>query len=171
MIVSWMGRYREIVAAFVRHGNTVARFQNSKSEIYPGIFLSQQEWQVLEYIVEHEDDDSNMNRISERLGIPQSTFSKTIKLLTGYRLVARFRISGNRKSIILKATHTGIEVYQSFSQVINGDTFQQFFKTLSALSDDQLAVVAKAISDLDDSINASYSKSGRRELIRMDDNQ
>ena len=169
MIVSWMGRYREIVAALVRHGNTVARFQNIKSEIYPGIFLSQQEWQVLEYIVEHEDDDSNMNRISECLGIPQSTFSKTIKLLTGYRLVARFRISGNRKSIILKATQAGIEVYQSFSRVISGGAFQQFFDTLSVLTDEQLAVVAKAIGGMDDAINASYSKSGKRELIRMDD--
>lgn len=171
MIVSWMGRYRETVAALVRHGNTVARFQNTKSEIYPGIFLSQQEWQVLEYIVEHEDDDSNMNRISERLGIPQSTFSKTIKLLTGYRLVARFRISGNRKSIILKATQSGIEVYQSFSRVISGGAFQQFFDTLSVLTDEQLAVVAKAIAGMDDAINASFAKSGKRELIRMDDDQ
>lgn len=166
-----MGRYRETVAALVRHGNIVARFQNTKSEIFPGIFLSQQEWQVLEYIVEHENDDSNMIRISERLGIPQSTFSKTIKLLTGYRLVARFRISGNRKSIILKATQFGIEVYQSFSRVISGGAFQQFFDTLSALTDEQLAVVAKAIVGMDDAINASFAKSGKRELIRMDDDQ
>lgn len=169
MIISWMGRYRGIVAAFVRHGNTVARFQNTKSEIYPGIFLSQQEWQVLEYIVEHEEDDSNMNRISERLGIPQSTFSKTIKLLSGYHLVARYRIAGDRKSIILKATHTGIEVYESFSRIISNGAFQQFFETLSVLTDEQLAVVANAIGVMDDAINASFAKYGKRELIRMDD--
>ncbi|MEN6340348.1 MAG: MarR family winged helix-turn-helix transcriptional regulator [Clostridiaceae bacterium] len=169
MIVSWMGRYREIVAAFVRHGNTVARFLNTRGEIYPGIFLSHQEWQVLEYIIEHESDDSNMNRISERLAIPQSSFSKIIKLLYNYHLVAKYRITGNRKNIILKATEAGLKVYESYSEVIRNGAFEQLFETLSVLSDEELAIVVKAVNELDDRIGVDLSKAGKRELIRIED--
>ena len=169
MIVSWMGRYREIVAAFVRHGNTVARFLNTRGEIYPGIFLSHQEWQVLEYIIEHESDDSNMNRISERLAIPQSSFSKIIKLLCDYHLVAKYRLSDNRKNIILKATQAGIKVYESYSEVIRSGTFQRLFEALSVLSDEDLSIVAKALNELDDGIGDDLSKACKRELIPVED--
>ncbi|MEN6509196.1 MAG: MarR family transcriptional regulator [Smithella sp.] len=169
MIVSWMGRYREVVAAFVRHGNTVARFLNTKSEIYPGIFLSHQEWQVLEYIIEHESDDSIMSRISEQLAIPQSSFSKIIKLLYNYHLVAKYRMKGNHKNIILKATDIGIKVYESYSEVIRNGSFLKLFETLSVLSDEDLSIVAKAINELDDGIGADCSKPCTLELIPFED--
>lgn len=169
MLISWMGRYRAIVEALVRHGNIVARCVNIKGEIYPGIFLTQQEWQVLEYIIEHEDDDSNMIRISERLAIPQSSFSKITKTLYEYKLVARYRAAGNRKNIILKSTEKGQEIYTYYSNVISSGAFQQFFQNLESLSDEQLAIMTRALIELDNTIDNDSRDVSKKELIPLDD--
>lgn len=169
LLVSWMGRYRAVVEALVRHGNMIARVVNQKGEVYPGILLTQHEWQVLEYIIEHENDDSNMIRISERLAIPQSSFSKITKLLCEYHLIAKYRISGNRKNIILKSTEFGQEVYLHYSGIIQNGIFRQFFENLEPLSDDQLETFSQAIRELDDTIQNDSRKTEKRELIRLDD--
>ena len=75
MKAEWMGRYRELVAALVQHSNTVARTASEFSEISEGVFLTPVAWQVLEYLIEHEDEPSCMSRISGALGIPQSVSS------------------------------------------------------------------------------------------------
>lgn len=168
MVINWMGRYREIVAALVRHGNMAARTQFSRNEVYPNVSLTHQEWQVLEYIIEHESDDANMNEISERLAIPQSTFSKMSKLLYEYKLIAKYRVFGNRKNIVLKATPFGEEVYQAYSRQIQENVFQQFFESIKDISDHDLKALAKAIEDLDDIVASATEKDTKRELIPMD---
>lgn len=65
-----MGRYRPLVAALVRHTNIVQRTFSKRAPLTEGISLTAQEWQVFEYILEHQEDDSCMNCISEQLGIP-----------------------------------------------------------------------------------------------------
>ena len=165
---SWMGRYREIVAALVRHGNMVARSQYSRNEVSPGLSLTQQEWQVLEYIIEHESDDETMTQISEYLCIPQSSFSKISKMLYEEKLIARFRVFGNRKNIVLKATPFGKEVYDSYSQVILDNVFQSFFQNMSDISDADLARLAHAIKELDQTVSNAADKETKRELIRIE---
>jgi len=168
MVVNWMGRYREIVAALVRHGNMAARSQFTRNEIYPGVSLTHQEWQVLEYIIEHASDDANMIQISERLAIPQSSFSKISKLLYEYQLIAKFRVFGNRKNIVLKATPRGEEVYQSYSQTIQSFAFDRFFESLSELSDRDLAIVTRAIEELDNVVAYATEKEAQKELIPIE---
>ncbi len=168
MVSSWMGRYREIVAALVRHGNMAARSQFTRNEIYPGLSLTHQEWQVLEYIIEHETDDETMTQISDCLCIPQSSFSKISKLLYEEKLIARFRVFGNRKNIVLKATPYGKEVYESYSKTILTNVFQPFFDQLSGLSDADLATLAHAIQNLDQSVANATEKDTKKELIEID---
>ncbi len=168
MVSSWMGRYREIVAALVRHGNMAARSQFTRNEIYPGLSLTHQEWQVLEYIIEHETDDETMTQISDCLCIPQSSFSKISKLLYEEKLIARFRVFGNRKNIVLKATPYGKEVYESYSKTILNNVFQPFFDQLSGLSDADLATLAHAIQYLDQTVSNTTEKDAKKELIEID---
>ena len=168
MVTSWMGRYREIVAALVRHGNMAARSQFTRNEIYPGLSLTQQEWQVLEYIIEHETDDETMTQISECLCIPQSSFSKISKLLYEEKLIARYRVFGNRKNIVLKATPYGKEVYESYSQTIMTNVFQAFFENLRDITDADLAKLAHAIEELDQTVTNATEKDVKRELIEID---
>lgn len=69
------------VAELVRHSNITQRLSATRFSVADDICLNSQEWQVFEYILEHSDDDAymNMNMISERLGIAQSTFSKSLR--------------------------------------------------------------------------------------------
>ena len=69
MGTEWMGRYRPLVAALVKHTNVVQRAAGRTVRLSEEVSLSTQEWQVFEYILEHQDDDSCMNHISERLGM------------------------------------------------------------------------------------------------------
>ena len=81
MGTEWMGRYRPLVAALVKHTNVVQRAAGRTVRLSDELSLTTQEWQVFEYILEHQDDDSCMYYISELLGIAQSTFSKITKYL------------------------------------------------------------------------------------------
>lgn len=114
MQTEWMGRYRPLVAALVQHSNITARAASHSNEIGEGVFLNTVSWQVLEYLIEHEDDASCMNHISGALGIPQSSFSKIARQLTDLGLVERYQSTGNRKNIILKSTEKAHRIYQFF---------------------------------------------------------
>ena len=143
-----MGRYRPLVAALVRHSNGVMRSQGTRREYPEGVCLSSTEWQVLEYIVEHETDDDCMLFISERLGVPQSTFSKAVKTLSSLGLVDKYQMINNKKSIILKPTRRGSEVYETRSQMIYEKNFKAFFKALDTVDDETLSVVVDALNIL-----------------------
>ncbi len=148
----WMGRYREIVAAVVLHGNVVIRTQADVADIGDGILLRHQQWQILEYIVENRDKIFSMNDISYRLNIPQSTFSKTVKLLCEHGLVEKYQAVNNRKNIILRPTDRGRELYTENSEKRVKQTFEGFFEALRDVSDDALHAVAKAIETLDNAL-------------------
>lgn len=165
MQITWMGRYREIVEALVQHGNYCIRLANYKMNIGESILLTAQEWQVLEYIVEHEEDDHNMARLSERLVIPQSSFSKMSNKLVKYGLVEKYQIVGNRKSIILKASSAGKAFYTQVSERIRKTVFEDFFNELGGFSDEQLAQFVKAISALDTKMPGNEEK---QQLIKIE---
>ena len=118
MEVDWMGRYRELVAAIVLHGNVATRTQSDVIDRGEGTFLTHQQWQILEYIVENRDKVFSMNDISYWLNIPQSTFSKTVKLLCNSDLVEKYQAVNNRKNIILRPTEKGLQLYRSHSAEI-----------------------------------------------------
>lgn len=146
---NWMGRYHSLMEALVLHGNTSARYINTKHEYAQDIFLTFQEGQVLEYIIEHESDDDSMIRISERLGIPQSSFSKYTKVLCGYDLIAKYQMVNNRKNIILKPTEKGKKVYEEHIRTSARISFAPFFKALEPIPDEYLELMAQALTALD----------------------
>ena len=162
----WMGRYREIVAAVVRHGNVVLRNQSNSHDIGDGIVLKQQQWQILEYIVEHRDKRFSMNDISYQLNIPQSTFSRTVKMLCEEGLVEKYQMVNNRKNIILKPTEKGTELYRRHAENSVEPLFRDFFESLKDVSDEDLHRVAVAIEKLDNSLLPERNE--EIEMIRLE---
>ncbi len=152
MNTEWMGRYRPLVAALVRHSNIMQRGLSAKTEIDEGICLNAQEWQVLEYIIEHMSDDAHMNLISDRLGIPQSSFSKMVKVLCAYGLVEKYQMTNNRKNIILRPSEYGVSFYSRHASSLMESTFSNFFAQLDAFSDEDILLFTHAIEMLNDDI-------------------
>jgi len=165
MLVSWMGRYRGIVEALVQHGNCCIRAANYKMSTSEGITLTAQEWQVLEYIIEHEDNDQNMTKLSEGLCIPQSSFSKMTGKLVKYGLLEKYQIVGNKKSVILKASELGKTFYEKNVEVIKQFVFDAFFRELEGFTDEQLAQFVKAIHVVDERMPGSK---GKQQLVKID---
>lgn len=141
---AWMGRYRELIAALIYHGNNVSRTLSVRVPIRNDISLTQAEWQILECLLENEDDEC-MNRIAERLGIPQSSLSKAVKKLCQIELVERFRRGGNRKNVILRPTEKGRELYREHVPVIRERYYDAFFDALKECSDSEVEAVTRAV--------------------------
>ena len=107
----WMGRYRALVSELMRFSNVAVKDSTEKHDIGDGILINNVEWQILEYIVEHNSDEEKMILISDKLGIPQASFSKAAKKLTDFGLLERFQRSDNKKDIILKPTDRARSIY------------------------------------------------------------
>lgn len=148
MELGWMGRYRELVQALTQHVNLSARDMTVKENVYEDINLTAQEWQVLEYIIEHEEDDVSMKQVSDRLEIPQSSFSKHAKYLWECGLVDKYQVEGNRKNIILKPSEQGRKLHDVYTDRLANGAFKNFFETLDGLSDKDIQVFTEAIRSL-----------------------
>ena len=155
MQLEWMGRYRELVAALILNENIVNRSMSIRVPMHQGIGLTAQEWQTLEYLLEHESEDDCMNRISERLGIPQSSLSKAVKNLVSFGLVERFRRSSNRKNVILRPTALGRELYLHQIDDMKASGFSAFFETLDGLDDETIAVFTQALTRLNSKVDSA----------------
>ena len=161
-MTDWMGRYRELVAAIVQHTNVVSKSNTMRRCFYEGIYMNSNEWQVMEYIIEHRDDDEKMTRMSETLGIPQSSFSKIVKSLVTMGLVERFRNVDNKKDIILKPTALAVKVYEFHAEQSYRETFKPFFDALEG-------TVAKAITLLSGHITEDAEQQPEKKpLIRIE---
>ncbi len=159
MQTEWMGRYRPLVAALVLNENIVNRNMSVRVPMYQGIGLIAQEWQTLEYLIEHEDETDCMNRISERLGIPQSSLSKAVKNLVAFGLVERFRRQSNRKNIILRTTPLGRELYAHQIETMKSAGFEAFFETLEGLDDETIACFTLALNRLSGQVDSAVALS------------
>lgn len=168
MTTEWMGRYRPLVAALVRHANINQRTAGQKTELDEKISLNAQEWQVFEYIVEHLNDDAHMNLISDRLGIAQSSFSKIVKALCSYGLVEKYQMTNNKKNIILRPSDYGLSIYAKHSSSLMESTFSAFFHQMDTFSDDEIVRITQAIDMLNDEISgASQTPAGQ--LVKKPD--
>ena len=98
-----------------------------------------------------------MNHISERLGIPQSTFSKITKYLCEQGLVDKYQTETNRKNIILRPSPDGVDLYRQQTSTVGLAMFGDFFRDLEGVSDEQLAAFTAALERL----NASLAQNGR----------
>ena len=109
-MIQWMGRYRPLVEQIVKHSHEAGRAMFRRFEFRDGIRLSAVEWQVLEYVYEHEEDEK-MVHIYEHIGLAQSNFSKSVKLLCSYGLIEKYHKSTNRKNVIIRITDAGRALY------------------------------------------------------------
>lgn len=164
----WMGRYRPLVAEMVRHTNIIAKEAPVRHEVSEGIFLNNNEWQVLEYIVEHRFDDDRMIYISEKLSIPQSTFSKIIKNLVSLGLAEKYQMSNNKKNIIVKPTDKGLKTYLENVNKTVGNHFSGFFSKLERFSDEDIAAFTEAIRTLNTDLETDFSDTGDARLIKVE---
>ena len=87
MELTWIGRYRKVVASIIRYSNVTQRVLSGRL-YYKNydLSLATQEWQVLEYLLEHPDNIDCMAVIADQLGIVPSTFSKCTNTLVKYGL-------------------------------------------------------------------------------------
>ena len=145
MDMHWMGRYRKLVMALVQHSNITMRGAGIKDRITDDIWLNAHEWQVLEYIIEHAEDDAYMNRISEVLGLPQSSFSRSVSLLSSYGLVEKYQTESNRKNVLLRPTEKGILVYKEKYSQLDNELFEVLFKSLDRFDDETIKGFSEAL--------------------------
>ncbi len=144
MKLEWMGRYRELVRALVYYANSTSRSASAVKNGNGRYRLNQNEYQILEYICEFEDENRIMTDISRDTGILQSIVTKSTKRLVELKLVERFRIPGNRKSIILRPTALGKEVYLEYAGEVQS-VFREFFRALETADDRELALFGQAV--------------------------
>ncbi len=171
----WMGRYRGLVAAIVQHTNVVIEGESLRKFMYEGLYLSTKEWQVLEYIVEHREDDEKMIHMSEALGFRQSYFSKITKALSDLGLIERFHSADNKKDVFLKPTEYALTVYEYHTGQSYQNYFKPFFDALENVSDQDLAAVARAISILSENMLKTRQdpklyqpEKTKRKLVKID---
>lgn len=135
--LTWMGRYRELVRALVYYSNASNRGTHGKVKSDLAYGLNQNEYQILEYICEFENENRIMTDISRDTGILQSIVTKATKRLVELGLVERYRIVGNRKSVILKPTEQGKQTYVQYAEQVCA-VFAPFFQSMEGFSDEQL---------------------------------
>ncbi len=167
MEIDWMGRYRPLVAALVLHSNIVNRGQNERMDCGHGVMLTPQEWQVLEFIVEHDDAYFNMIEIARQIGIPQSSFSRIVKTLHDADLITKYRVAGNKKNVILRSSELGQEIYRGRATDINRDYFKVLFRELEPISDEDIKIFTKALNRFTRSLPTAKD-SQEVELIEID---
>lgn len=164
----WMGRYRNLVAALVQHSNIVMKASSEKAEVSRGIFLNPNEWQILEYLVEHRDHTFSMIDISRFLGIPQSSFSKLVKTLQEYNLAEKYMAENNRKNVIIRPTEKAVEIYKKRNEEATKGLFQAFFEALDPLSDEAIDQFTKALLIENETLSAFSGKSQEIKLVKKE---
>ena len=160
MKLEWFGRYRNISAALVQFSNCMIKTAATEWDIGEGVYLTGPEWQVLELIIENDDGALIMSDYAKMLGLPKSTVSKIAKKLLNYDLIARFRVEGNNKTIILKPTQRGKDIYFNYVTSLVGPLWNTLFEGLSSLDDNSMETVAEALRSF---TNASLDKSSSEE--------
>ena len=163
MELSWMGRYRELVRALVYYSNSSNRGTASGRSGQDDPALNQNEYQVLEYICEFEEENRILTEISRDTGILQSNVTKATKTLVAQGLAERYRLSGNHKSIVLRPTDRGREVYRFYAERVKL-VFQSFFDELEPVSDAELARFESAVRTL----GGGWGRSADRMKVQLE---
>lgn len=139
MALTWLGKYEGFVAGLVEFGNAYARNYDVERNYNTPVEFSASEVQILEYILQNEDRSLNMAETATRLGIPQSTFSKTIKRIVKKGLLEKYQISNNRKEIIIRVSDYGKEVYKAYCEYAYNALFRRVFEILDEIPEEYVA--------------------------------
>ena len=145
----WSSRYAGVTMALLHHTNFVCRTMSFKIDRGEGIFLSHQQTQILELVIEYRHENLTMSDFARILGLSKSMMSQSSKLLEKNGLVERYHLNDNRKAIILKPTEKGVKLFNNYIESTSSRMFEPLFSKLSALTDEQLKIVEEAIYELD----------------------
>lgn len=145
MDLKWMGRYRELVRELIYHSNSASLNHNYPlTAIEDGITLTKHEYQILEYLLEFDEKNHIQSRIAQDLGIQPSMMTNAAKRLLSMGLIERYRIEGNRKSIVPKITPKGEAAYWAYCTRDALPLFEPFFDMLQSISDEDLQTLIAA---------------------------
>ena len=147
MELTWMGRYRELIRALVYYSNSSNRNVLGRPISAEENGISQTEYQILEYICEFEHKHKIMADISRDLGILPSIVTKCTKRMYDMGLIEKYRIQGNNKSIVLRPTEKGKELYHTMMSLVSS-AFLPFFQQLENATDEELSMFEHAIRSL-----------------------
>lgn len=165
-VTEWMGRYRPLVQELVKYENSYSRISSTKAmRLDDTSFVSSQEWQVLEYLLEHDGEPNNMLTVADTLGIAPSSLSKITKSLISCGLIERYRFSNNKKNVILKVTDYGRERYIVNAKKYMEPVFNTLFDSLREIPDDYLILFVEALKNFNNRRKTQESNT----LIKIED--
>ena len=146
MKLEWMGEYRDVVEQLIKYCNHYAVSYKKERKYGTDIPISFAQIQVVEYLLENEELHQNMSEISARLGISNSQFTKLTDKLVAKGLLERFRLSDNKKDVIVQVTEYGREIYGQYADAIYKYHFSKMFAEGEKLPKAYLPIVAKMLS-------------------------
>ena len=169
MKLDWMGRYRDLVGELMKFGNVYSRVVNKQNIFEFDVLLRPSEWQVLESVYEHQDGLYNMAYLANKLGLPQSNFSKYVKTLCEMGLVERYYRQDNNKDIVLRLSEAGQAFYHARALALN-KAFQEMYKSLEDVPDEYLDKFTDYIHKMTTSTYSYIDKTYERtdQLRRID---
>lgn len=145
MKLEWMGQYRELIASLFRFGNAYSQIAKQPT-VGDKVRYGPYEVQIMEHILEYGDQNPNMAWYAAKLGVDRSTFSKYGKKLVQKGLVEKYRLSGNKKNIILRLSDLGYEEYRKYIKVAEETWFNEFFTMLQQMPESSIKDI-KAVFD------------------------
>ena len=165
-VTEWMGRYRPLVQELVKYENSYSRISSTTAmRLDETCSVSSQEWQVLEYLLEHDGEPNNMLTVADTLGIAPSSLSKITKSLISFGLIERYRYANNKKNVILKVTDYGRERYIDNAKKYMEPVFDILFDSLREIPDDYLVLFVEALKNF----NNRRKTQERNTLIKIED--
>lgn len=145
MSLEWMGDYRGILESLIHYCNIYSSAYKPEVFEYKGVTYSFSLIQVVEYLIENEERDENMNAIAKRLGITRSSFTKITHKLEDKGLVRKTEKEGNLKEIYLVVTDFGRELYENYANIIFEQHFSKMFKEFDKIPKEYMEVFAKGL--------------------------
>jgi DNA-binding MarR family transcriptional regulator len=129
MKTEWMGEYRELVEKMILLCNVTSWHFAKPAYFNTPIKITATEIQIIEYTLEERDE--NMTKLSTRLGVSKSVFSKYVNKLIIKKLIKKEHRADNQKEFFLYVTPHGQEIYNLYSQFI----YERWFKEMFAMAD------------------------------------
>ena len=152
-------RYSPLIQAIIKHSLIVNSGLNDVVRLRDGIEITMQEWLVVEAVVEQRNEFNSMVEISRRTGIPASTFFRFVSHLQKLGLIEKYRIQGNKKSIVLRPSELGLELYNERTNSERNAIWGDFMAALNQFSDSEIAVFTDAFKKLTEKLpSARYSQ-------------
>lgn len=139
MALSWLGKYESFIASLMHYGNAYAQNYNTERDLGLSASFSASEIQALEYIMLNEDKNENMASLAAHMGIPSSTFSKNISKMVKKGLLEKYRISTNRKEVIVRVSDLGRTVYEQYSRYAMEHLYSDVFARLDNIPEEYIA--------------------------------